>query len=733
MENEILKEIQFLREGLSTFSKRLDQLESRIRTSPAPATSPPVPAPHAPSPAVAPRPPVPLKVTPAQPAGRRETLETRIGRDWLNRIGVASLVFGVVFFILYTFQYLGAGAKIAIGLACAASLIGGGVVLERRTGWRWYAVGLIGGGWALLYFTVYAAHHVQMVRILDSRVLDLVLLAAIAAGAVRHSLIYRSATITALAFVLGFITLSVSPVTYFTLAASVVLIGGIAGMAVRMRWGGLLLFGVATSYLTHAISLAPQIAFSPTIAIHAATTDISQFWLTAGFLALYWSAYTIAGLCLNEATDRRRHALLATLLLNGLAFVTYLLQAMEHVYFQQRYLVLIVLGGLYLAMGWATRRRLPVTSEAAILIGLTLATMAIPLHLTDRWTSALWTTEVGILAWLGLRSGRWAYRLFAFGLGVLVLCRLLFVDFANSLPYWMVLGPWAIRLSWRLLLGALGIGSFGLAAAAYHDARYHAAQRPVESQAFHLYVVAAGLLAWTLTALEAKSDLGFLWALEASAVVLWGWRLPDRGIRLMGLVWFAAAVLRTLFVWAGHSYATGGPRYLSSTDLLYQLAFLSGHAAHPRGLSAYGTIALLYGMSLLYRQTIPGRRFSFEENDIVRHGYSVAATTLLTFLLSDDISRHWLSPVWAVEGLLLVAAGFSLRDRVLRICGLVVFALMLCRVLAVDLAGVETIYRILSFLAVGAMLLVASFAYTKFSSGKLQEGTAEPHETSPSS
>ena len=33
-----------------------------------------------------------------------------------------------------------------------------GVVVERREGYRIFARGLLGGGWAALYFTVYAMH-----------------------------------------------------------------------------------------------------------------------------------------------------------------------------------------------------------------------------------------------------------------------------------------------------------------------------------------------------------------------------------------------------------------------------------------------------------------------------------------------------------------------------------------------------------------------------------------------
>ena len=46
---------------------------------------------------------------------RSRDLESRIGSHWLNRIGILSLVLGTAFFLVYSFQYLGPLAKVAMG------------------------------------------------------------------------------------------------------------------------------------------------------------------------------------------------------------------------------------------------------------------------------------------------------------------------------------------------------------------------------------------------------------------------------------------------------------------------------------------------------------------------------------------------------------------------------------------------------------------------------------------
>jgi len=58
--------------------------------------------------------------------------------------------------------------------------------------------------------------------------------------------------------------------------------------------------------------------------------------------------------------------------------------------------------------------------------------------------------------------------------------------------------------------------------------------------------------------------------------------------------------------------------------------------------------------------------------------------------------------------------GFRLPDKSYRMSGLGVFSILLLKILFVDLAAAETIYRILSFAVAGAILLLASFGYAKF-------------------
>lgn len=687
MSNELLRELHSVKELLHALQLRVNALEQRLQRSPnepvaATPSHPDIP-PISPRTVSTPKPPP----APALSTSDAASLEARIGRDWLNRIGIVALVLGIAFFILYTFQYLGAWAKLAIGFTVGAALVGGGGWLERRPALQWYARGLIGGGWAVLYFTVYAMHHLPTVRVLNSSIVDLCLLSIVAAGATWQSLKYHSQTITALALLLGFLTICIGDVTYFTLASSVLLVAALAWLVMKLHWDRLFVYGVAASYATYLLWISPRIGFSRIIALHVPSVTEAEFWLKAGFLGLYWVVYHIAGLVLAFRNPVEQRLLATATAINGLAFVWGALSSMDVAYQEWRYLVPCAVGAGYLASAALLRRcGLAQLSDTSILLGLAFVTLAIPLKLTGRWIDLLWIFEVPLLAWIGLRQDRWTYRLVAFMVGVLVWFRFFF------LYLWydgnLAVGSWMVP--WRLWMGGFLAAAYGLAAAGYRHMAI--TPRPREAPAFHIYGLGATLVLWLVVMVEAQRMwIGGWWAMESVGLTLLGWRLHDRVFRMAGAAVMAIA---------------GGYAMLLTFYHVASVHFF-GWTRWPAVL----TIALGYGISMAYRQ----RRF--ETGDLERSlhtAYAVGATILLTELLWADARHQWLSVALSFEGLALVTIGFWRHDRVLRSCGLGVFAALILKILLIDMAGAETVYRILSFIAAGVVLLGVSYAYARW-------------------
>ena len=226
-------------------SPHLHRTAAPSRTNPAPAATAPAPAPPLPEFA---RP----RVQPAAAPPRRtsEDWEALIGGNWVNKIGVFVAVIGIALLLNYAWDQMGAAGRVALSLAASFSLLVSGVVFERREKYRTFSYGLIGGGWAALYTTVYAMYAVSAAKVLDNAFAATLLLLAVSAGMIVHSLKYRSQSVTGLAYFLAFVTLAIAEVTTFGVIMLVPLAASLLYVAHRNGWNRFALFGLVATYVT---------------------------------------------------------------------------------------------------------------------------------------------------------------------------------------------------------------------------------------------------------------------------------------------------------------------------------------------------------------------------------------------------------------------------------------------------------------------------------------------------
>jgi hypothetical protein len=74
----------------------------------------------------------------------------------------------------------------------------------------------------------------------------------------------------------------------------------------------------------------------------------------------------------------------------------------------------------------------------------------------------------------------------------------------------------------------------------------------------------------------------------------------------------------------------------------------------------------------------------------------------------------YLTAAWAGLAFVFFLAGLTLRERLYRWMGLAVLALALGRVVVFDVWKLETLYRILSFVALGVVLLLLGYFYNRY-------------------
>ncbi len=210
---------------VAALTRRVYQLETGT-PAPPPITEQPLPEPE-------------LLPDPPQPAPTPEPArdwEATLGTNWLNRIGVIVLVIGITLFLGYAMTYLGPAGKIAIGLSVGAALLAAGYWYERQGNFRPFSLGMLAGGFAILYATIYAAHAVEASRIIDNIYLGILLQTAIAVVAIWQAVQLQSERAASLALLAAFLGLSSSPSLPFIYGGAYPLALGGLWLSHRMQW-----------------------------------------------------------------------------------------------------------------------------------------------------------------------------------------------------------------------------------------------------------------------------------------------------------------------------------------------------------------------------------------------------------------------------------------------------------------------------------------------------------------
>jgi len=156
---------------------------------------------------------------------------------------------------------------------------------------------------------------------------------------------------------------------------------------------------------------------------------------------------------------------------------------------------------------------------------------------------------------------------------------------------------------------------------------------------------------------------------------------------------------------------------LSST-VVYNFGFFKvGHDC----LTAF----LIAGISLVLGITVHllliKDALSKDERNIYLAMFPVIGAAILLTWMADNSPARWLTLHWSLLGLMLLGGGFLLQYRALRLTALGLLCVACGRILVYELAGVDTIYKIIVVIFLGAAFLGVSFLYSKSFLSKPQD------------
>ncbi len=217
---------------------------------------PPEPQPAIPAPL--PEPPPPPVFVPQGPSLADRMRDQMSGQEWealiggnlFNKLGALVVVIAIALLLSYSFTQMGPAGRVTTGLAVSLSLLAAGIVVERKETYKIFARGLIGAGWASLYFTAYAMYAVEATRVISDPIIGSLLLLAVAAAMIGHTLRYGSQGATGVAYFTAFAALALSPSTPMAAIALLPLAGSLLYLAHRFNWYPMALFGLIATYGT---------------------------------------------------------------------------------------------------------------------------------------------------------------------------------------------------------------------------------------------------------------------------------------------------------------------------------------------------------------------------------------------------------------------------------------------------------------------------------------------------
>ncbi len=390
-----------------------------------------------------------------RPAGY--SMEFAVASTWLLRLGVVILVMGIGFFLKYSIDHgwLAPTARVALAILTGVGLIVGGTRL-LGTLYNLLGQGLIGGGIATLYFSVFAAvNFYHLIGVLPA--FGLMALVTLAAGVMAVRL--DSLLIAVLGIIGGYgtpIMLAGGPTNFVGLFSYMMILGcGILGISLKKNWHLLNYLGFACTYALFAASMSGY--------------QSPEFWNVMPFLVGFFVLYSTALFLFNivERTKSTMLELVGLLLNAGIFFAASYILVRDAYGLRAVAVVTLGLAAFYAAhVYYFLARRIADRELLLSFMGLAVFFVAvtIPVVLSREWITVSWAIQAVVMLWLADKLKSTFLRQVAFLLYGLVLLRFGFLDLpgqylgqgsATQVP----LGEYMVHLLERFVVFGVPIAS----------------------------------------------------------------------------------------------------------------------------------------------------------------------------------------------------------------------------------------------------------------------------------
>lgn len=657
------------------------------------------------------------------------SMEYAIASQWLLRLGILILVLGIGFFLKYSFDkgLISQEARVSMAAIAGLALLTGGV---RMLGGRYHVFGqgLMGGGLATLYFSVFAAYKFyDLVGTMPA--FALMGLVTILAGfiAVR----FHSMLVAVLGILGGYGTplmLETTSVDFVGLYGYILILG--LGVLCVCYWKNWPLVNLLSFVCTYGLYFYSIRAYSP-----------DEFWHVMPFLTAFFVLFSTMTF-LYKLVNRTPSNLidLAALLINAFVYFGESYRLVQPLYGKE-WAAAVTLGlALFytLHVYYFLVRKLVDRELLISFLGLAsfFVIVTVPLLLSDHWLTVSWAVMALVLLAIARQLGSHALKISSFVLYGIVLVRFGAIDlpaqFSTAVAADAAWADYWPKLVERLVIFGVPVLSLALAyrvLSGWKDQSAAAVSRDNDLPDFDpnnwaltaILLTAVGMLFLYLN-LEFHRTVGFAYApLKLPMLtLLWlafcGVLLREAIVRqndaLIAIVVVSlVAVLVKLFAfdvpaWSltegliyGHdnsySFRDGVLRLF---DFGLVIAFFAAACVLIPRKGSNAEVAVLFAVCAM------GVLFVF---------LTLETNTLLNAFL-PEMRPGGVSILWSLFAFTWLLRGIWRNEKAMRYAGLTMFAIVIGKVFFRDLAELDQFYRIIAFIVLGIVVLAGSFLYLKY-------------------
>jgi len=656
------------------------------------------------------------------------TIEYAVASTWLMRLGVIALVICIGYFLKWSIDngLLGPAGRVAIAIIAGIGMLAFGVKNFHKK-YDTLAQGLLGGGLAALYFSMYSAgplyHLLPM-----TMVFGLMVLITVCAGLMAYR--FNSQLVAIFGIIGGFVTPVIlatpgeSPVVLYVYM--LILNLGIFGIAHVRNWRLLNYLGFVFTWLLIGVSLSSyqvERDFNGTIAC------LTAMFILYGLIAFYYNLIQGRRSTQLEVT----HALLNAFFYSATAYQL-ILEACGRPW---PAVMAVGVALFYIFQVYVfIKRRSEDRSLLVCLIGMAgfFTAWAIPLMAEKETISICWSLQAFFFLWIGLKLNSNLLVNIAYILYALVMGRLAFLDLPDSYNGYNWQGVpmaeyWGVFFS-RIWTFGITIGSFFGAFVLYRRKIVQLPDFAVDEKADSKLVLPRSthreMMYWggimflfIFLYVELFQMFSYYSPLQMpvltllccllGAYVLYNHTATGRGVFLPLAILVMAMVLL--------KYFSFDPVLWASDDLWY--------------IYRQGSVGVLMrfldcAVVFVYILTLLKLAARKPHLNAVRKLFTVVGTVLLLIYASLETNTffYWyvrpfqegsISVVWALFAMAYLTIGLVRSSKAWRYSGLALFLVVVGKVFLFDLSDMPIVYRVVAFMILGVILMLGSFAYIKAS------------------